>query len=326
MIGSGPRLLAAAGADADEAARAAGIDPGRFQEPTFPIRFVDMGRYFAACIWASHDDRFPLRLGLAEGPSALDAIGYLAQHSPDVRSSFDTLRSYVHHFAGAISIRRHRGLAVFEYSFLYPRIEGASLITEAAIGLSLAVLRKLCGPAWSPVLVRLVRPLPPRPVAWRRCIQAPVEFGAERNAIHFSARWLDQPIEQADRELHRILHERVVEVEALRGAALPVRVGAVIRASLLAGDVRLHEVAGRLATSSRTLTRRLEAHGTTFEALLDQTRFDVACQLLDVPGVSMTKIADLLGYAHSSALSRAFRRWSGMSPREWCAERAGRRG
>ena len=305
-IRSGPGLLAGAGANADETARAAGINPARFSDPTALISFAEMARYLAAGVWAAKDDRFALRLGLAEGPSVLNAIGYLVQHSPDVRTSLETLRTYIHHFSGAISLSRQGELAVLEYTFLYPQIEGAGLITEAGMGLSLAILRQLCGPAWNPVELRLSRSLPPRPAAWRRCVQAPIVFGADRDCVTFSARWLEQPVEHADQELRRILHDRVVELEAREGAELPLRVCSVIRAMLLTGNVAQADVASRLAMGPRTLARRLGAHDTTFDALLDKTRLELACHLLDNSAASMSRITDLLGYAHSSALRVRF--------------------
>ena len=185
------------------------------------------------------------------------------------------------------------------------------------MGLSLAVLQKLCGPAWSALEVRLSRPLPRDPPAWRRCVHAPIVFGSTQNRIVFSAKWLDQPVESADRALHRILHDHVAGLDATRTTSLPVQVRAVIRAALLAGYATPRHVADRLALGTRTLARRLAQNGTSFEVLLDDTRHEIACQLLRNSSASITKIADLLGYAHSSAFTRAFRRWADTSPREW---------
>jgi AraC-like DNA-binding protein len=66
----------------------------------------------------------------------------------------------------------------------------------------------------------------------------------------------------------------------------------------------------------RTLNRRLKAEGTTFQELLDEVRFEAACQLLDTARIPITEIAVSLGYAETSASSRAFRRWSGATPVE----------
>jgi transcriptional regulator GlxA family with amidase domain len=56
----------------------------------------------------------------------------------------------------------------------------------------------------------------------------------------------------------------------------------------------------------RTLSRHLRAQGLTFQQVLDETRFETACQLLDTTRVPLTEIAALLGYAESSVFSRAF--------------------
>ncbi len=318
-VGGAPRLLAEAGADADETARTAGLDPRRLDDSTRTISFAEMGRYLIECIHASRDETFALRVGLAGGPSALTALGYLAQHSPDVRTSLETLRTYAHQFSGAVSISQRRGVASLEYSFLLPGIEGAGLIAEAGVGVALAILRQLCGPAWTPIEVGLTRGLPARPSRWRKFVHAPVHFGAESNVVWFSAKWLDQRVERAEPELRRILHERVAELDAEYGEDFSLRVSSVIRSSLLAGDVSPAHVASRLAISPRTLRRRLATHDTNFASLLDKTRLEVACHLLTNSAASMTQVADLLGYAHSSAFSRAFRRWAGMSPRDWRA-------
>lgn len=321
-IAGAPGLLADLSVDADATARAAGLDPRWLDDPAHAISFVEMGRYLAECVRASRDDTFALRVGLVGGPSALTALGYLAQHSPDVRASLETLREYVHQFSGAVTISQRRGVASLEYSFLVSGIEGAGLISEAGVGVALAILRQLCGPAWTPIEVRLARGLPERPSRWRQHTQAPVYFGAERNVVSFSARWLDQRIERADPELRRILHDRVADLDAEYGEDFSLLVSSVIHSGLLARDVSPAHVASRLSISSRTLRRRLAEYDTNFESLLDRARFDIACHLLANSAASMTQITELLGYAHSSALSRAFRRWAGMSPRDWRAERA----
>jgi AraC-like DNA-binding protein len=113
------------------------------------------------------------------------------------------------------------------------------------------------------------------------------------------------------------MFDRVAELDAERSDDLPSTVCSVIRASLLAGDVSIGQIAGRFELSPRTLRRRLDAQKTSFEALLEKTRLEVAFHLLENSTASMTQIADLLGYAHSSTFSRAFRRWANKSPRDW---------
>jgi AraC-like DNA-binding protein len=321
-VASAPRLLADAGAGIADVARSAGLDPDRFDDPTQTISFTEIGRYLTACFRVTGDDTFALRLGLAEGLTALTPVGYLAQHSPDVRAAFVELRDHVHHFAGAIEVTEDDGVAFLEYRFLLPRIPGAGLIVEAGMGIGVSILRQLCGPAWNPIEVRLTRGLSQHPSEWQRCVQAPVRFGAENNLLIFSAQWLEHRIERANAEFRRLLHKRVAQLDAEHGEDLSLQVCSVIRASLLAGDASARRVASRLGLSPRTLRRRLSGQQTSFAALVDSTRFEVACYLLEHSTASLTQIADLLGYAHCSALSRAFRRWAGLSSGEWRAQRS----
>jgi AraC-like DNA-binding protein len=87
-----------------------------------------------------------------------------------------------------------------------------------------------------------------------------------------------------------------------------------LRILLLSGRSSAQEVAALLYLHRRTLNRRLHDQGTNFQHILDEIRFEAACQLLDNTQLSLTDIAASLGYSESSAFTRAFRRWSGAVP------------
>ncbi len=85
---------------------------------------------------------------------------------------------------------------------------------------------------------------------------------------------------------------------------------------------KLDEVASRLHLSSRTFKRRLQAEGTTFQAILDRVRMHQARQLLSGSRQSVDAIASALGYSDASNFSRAFRRCEGMTPARYRREHA----
>ncbi len=68
--------------------------------------------------------------------------------------------------------------------------------------------------------------------------------------------------------------------------------------------------------------RRLSAFGTTFHALADEVRFELAQQMLEISTMDVRQIAQALDYADASAFTRAFRRWSGNTPARWRASHA----
>jgi AraC-like DNA-binding protein len=86
---------------------------------------------------------------------------------------------------------------------------------------------------------------------------------------------------------------------------------------LAAGEVRMERLARELGCSRQTLYRRLRAEGVTFEALLDGLRRRLARRLLREENLPVKEVAYRLGFADPAAFSRAFKRWTGSSPRLW---------
>ena len=79
----------------------------------------------------------------------------------------------------------------------------------------------------------------------------------------------------------------------------------------------IDNTARRVGMPVRTLQRRLKESGLSYSELVEQTRYELACRLLDMPGAKMAAVAKALGYNDPSSFSRAFRRWTGMSPRAY---------
>jgi AraC-like DNA-binding protein len=86
---------------------------------------------------------------------------------------------------------------------------------------------------------------------------------------------------------------------------------------LPAGRTDQETVASRLYRSTSTLQRQLNAEGTSYREVLESTRKVLAEQYLKEGGMSKAEIAFLVGFADQSNFSRAFKRWTGMSPGEY---------
>ena len=79
----------------------------------------------------------------------------------------------------------------------------------------------------------------------------------------------------------------------------------------------LREMAEQLATSPRTLKRHLQQADLTYRQLQDEARYRQACKLLGERGTRISEVAYALGYNDVANFSRAFKRWSGKTPREY---------
>ena len=106
----------------------------------------------------------------------------------------------------------------------------------------------------------------------------------------------------------------------MRSASVSIeRVAERILDSLLAAGERptLRSVAALMATSPRTLQRRLDARGVTFSELVARAEAKRACMLLRDGALRIRDVGAALGYRDPSSFSRAFRHWTGVSPREY---------
>jgi len=84
---------------------------------------------------------------------------------------------------------------------------------------------------------------------------------------------------------------------------------------LKTGDLRMTMIAGKLGLSRQTLFRKLKVEGVTFEQVLDELRHKLALNYLSANKASVKETARLVGYSDPAAFSRAFKRWTGSSPR-----------
>jgi len=76
----------------------------------------------------------------------------------------------------------------------------------------------------------------------------------------------------------------------------------------------LDHIANLLGVPVRTLQRRLQQEGVSYSQLVEQTRLESACRLLSASKICISEVAGTLGYADPGSFSRAFHRWTGMSP------------
>jgi AraC-like DNA-binding protein len=197
-------------------------------------------------------------------------------------------------------------------SFVYQKgTEYVDQVYDFEIAASLSIIRELCGANWLPERALFSHTKPVDVAPYRRYFRAQCRFDCERTALLFPSRLLEFKLPEADPKKLRILYE---QARARDDFGLVFRLRRSLRALLLSEAASGDEVAKLLSMHRRTLDRRLRTEGTTFKEVLDEVRFEAACQLLDGARIPITEIAASLGYAETSAFSRAFRRWSGTTP------------
>jgi AraC-like DNA-binding protein len=146
-----------------------------------------------------------------------------------------------------------------------------------------------------------------------------VDFGATADQATFDSSFRDLPVVGADPYLNQLLigyGDEVLARRAANQASFRSQVENAMVPLLPHGTVRAGEIARSLGVSQRTLARRLAAEGATFTDVLEGLRSDLARQYLAADGLTISQVAWLLGYQEISAFTHAFKRWTGMTPRE----------
>jgi AraC-like DNA-binding protein len=187
------------------------------------------------------------------------------------------------------------------------------------MGMALNLVRHVLGPDWAPRSVAFEHA---RPQDWqehREAFHADVLFGQGCNSLLVpKADIIGKAMPGSDPILLMLIKDAIRQLGDTGGEPLLLeRARQSILATLHLGEPVLDEVAHHLGLSEWALQRKLRDMGLSFTQLVDQIRQDSAIVHLRQGQLSVTQLASLLGYSETSAFSRAFKRWFGVSPKQW---------
>jgi AraC-like DNA-binding protein len=311
------------GLPADALAAASGIRPEDLRDPD--------GRVPAdtwLALWEAIDARpeareFGIWQARAVTVQTLGVVGYGMQHAPDVRAAFGCLTR----FRKLIGDVASPDIDEQDDRVLFHKVEAPRLARLAGLSLcaplgTLTLLHELTGlPAASPLAIQAAfqHPPPSDAARFREVLGCPVEFNAAETSIAIHKRVFDLPLRRPDPNLYAYLerHAQALESQLRDDHSLTERVRQCLVERLRDGEPEQREIARVLGLHERTLQRRLRAEQTTFAQLIDSVRSELARMYLGDPRLAVFEIAYLLGFSEPSAFQRAFRRWTGQSPRDY---------
>ena len=261
----------------------------------------------------AHDDDplIGLELGLSIQVGHLDTAGMLLMSSNTIGEALDALLEYhpIVGEGGSFAFQRGESVCTLIYEPHYAT--RCSERVEAVMGCLLNLTRWTTGDAFRPAAVTFVHAPLADIARYERRLGVPVRFRSASNALSFDAANLALPLSQANPALYVHLQRLATdELDALGSRSLAARIGHILAAHPSWGRER---VAGELNISARHLVRRLAAEGESFKQLHDGLRRQLAERALR-DNERIGDIAQRLGFADESALARAFKRWTGVTP------------
>lgn len=308
-----------------------GLDPNRiWQEvgarpvlPDDPNARAPLHHLDAAVVLAASriaDPGWGLTMAQCWHPGNLGVLGHAWLASSTLRTGLTRLTRYWRIVTTRAEIwidDTPRGLR-FSYALppAHPLVE--SVFPDSVLSLVLEMCRVNSGERILPLQVSLRRSRPQNPAPWIDFFGCAVAFDAVENSLTFATADVDRVLPTANRPLAGVFDSMLTEQLArLSRDDVVSRCKAEFLEQLSSGEPSADDIAQRLHMSSRTLQRKLAEADTTYLKLVDDTRRDMALRYIGDRGKSVSDITFLLGFSSQSAFSRAFKRWTGISPTEY---------
>jgi AraC-like DNA-binding protein len=318
------------GADPEQLLARSGLEEGAFDPPDGRIPLDRYEALMRAGQALSGDPALALHFGEAFDMGDLSVVGLMGRSISSAVEGMELLNRYARLVVDVETEGEGRYRLVREGEAIwaidtrrnpnaFPEITESSFARIAAMGRRFFPALRLFAE------VRFTHEAPSYADEYARIFDVPLTFASDCNGLRLVEGWdrfdyrmqprfaLDIYTAHADGLL-----EKLDSKASLRG-----RVEALLAADLPHGPARVATIAAELGLGEMTLSRRLKAEGTSFEAVLDGLRHRLAIRFLRDDGLSAKETGYRLGFSDPAAFSRAFKRWTGSSPSAFRARQSG---
>jgi AraC-like DNA-binding protein len=311
------KALDAAGVDSPRLFTEAGLDFSALDDPNARYSVEATTRLWRLAVAATGDETLGLIVARHVNQTTFHALGYSLSASTTLREAFERMLRYFSLVTDAADLSFDRDGECYRFGILMPA-QGAQPAPEAIDAFALLVVRLCRGlyrREFSPRAVALQRTAPRNLAAFERAFRAPLSFSTEHNALWFAREVFEQKLEGANPELARHNDEIAVRYLAhMHKQNLRARVHTALIEQLPLGEPSQEKIAAALHLSPRNFQRKLAEEGSSYSALLNDTRRDLALSYIRDPAYSIGEITYLLGFSDASSFNRAFKRWTGQAP------------
>jgi AraC-like DNA-binding protein len=302
----------------------AGIPARALQWERWPIDHIT--RLWRAAARCSGDPGLGLNAGAGVSPASVSTVGFALQSAASLREGLGVVQKYQRLISdgGRFQLLPGHGATWVVYHPRQGELAFSPHQIEAVLAAVVTLAGWVTGTALRPRRAQFSQARLGPLQGYATVFGCPVEFEQAFSGLLIDDALFDRPLPQADPQLARV-HDQFT---AARLAALDAQTLSIagLREWLAAQagpQLRRADAARALALSERTLARRLQQQGQTFERLLDEVRREQALRALADPEAVIADIAQMLGFAEASTFCRAFRRWTGLPPARWRRRRLG---
>ena len=314
---------ASAGVKPEELCRAARLDLSVLEDLDNQMPFEQLIRLNEYAAQLSGDDAFGLHVGEQTDVKTYGVLGYVTMNSQTYGEALNRLIRYQEIRTNAVkfSIDITGADAHVAYHYLITDVSPRNRRQESEEMMStmLQLARKLTGVDLTPREIHFEHAPPENVSEHKRIFRAPVRFNKPLTKLIFDKFVLELPLVGADLTLGSLLERQAEDLLAKspRYGIFANQVQQLIRDGLPLGSARIETICRKLGRSERTLQRKLDEEGTSYKELLKETQRDLSKFYLQKPDMAICEVSYLVGFSQVSAFHQAFRRWTGLTPKEF---------
>lgn len=313
------KVIESYGLDPEPYFRKAHIDPKLINDPHARFSLATIDKIYSDLFEAVNDPCMGLKLGSLWHPSHMASLGYAWLASSTLYTALKRLSRYVRIINDAITVTLEE---VNENIVITITSDDREIPTDYQQDSSSAILLTMCranyGKGLDPVSISFKHAGSPCSGEYYSFFRCPVEFGAKYNQMVFPLDVVNKELTSSNPQLAQINDQVMLNYLAdLDKEDIIQQVKVAIINQLPSGNVTDETISKAVFTSKRSLQRRLNEKGTTFKTILTEVRKDLALKYIHDRKLTLTEISFMLGFSEMSSFSRAFKRWTGESPKEF---------
>ena len=311
-------LITELGGNPDALLRRARIPPATVRARDTFVSFRSMVHLLEISASALGCRDFGIRLAGKQDPQIFGPLALAAQSCETLGAMAECFSRYFHtHNPGlqvSISQKALRRTTQVGFHLRLAKPPPHAQFDERCAALAHLCLKLASEDYCRPVRVLLAHDRISAPKVYRDYFDCEVRFGQPLTALEISTADMRRPMPAQNSQLHLVATAFLEKFGARPNALLSLRVRETIKSMLSTGSCGPEHIADVLLLHSRTLQRRLADEATSFEAIKDEVRREMAQNYLTTSALPLSQITALLGYSEQSALTRSCRRWFGCKP------------
>jgi AraC-like DNA-binding protein len=299
----------------------AGLRRADIADPETRVPYPAVLRLIEHAAAVTGDASYGLQLGAARDLRDGGLLGFVMLNSPTLIDALTNLQRYYRILGEGedFEIERAGPMATLRFREADPALRGLRHNSDYIAAMLVRACRDMTRKRIAPDRVTFIHSRPTRPVAYAAHLGCPIQFETAWDSLVFLAETMRLPVVGADGRLLKVLED---SCRRLLGPArtrpdLRRDVRAVLVDSIGKDPPRLGTVAAALKLSPKSLERRLRARRTNFSQLVDGVRSELSRQWLRDTDMTLDQIAYLAGYTATAAWLRAFKRWTGTTPKRF---------